>query len=73
MSELEELQAKVKQYENLLHAIQLHAEVAMNHQRVAKLVENICKWSYAHRVGNGEYSDEEQERIIKRAFDNLLE
>ena len=63
---------KIKKYEALLHDIQLNAEVVMNQERVKKLISNICKWSYAHRVGNGELTELEQEATIQRAFDNLL-
>jgi len=63
---------KVLQYERLLHAIQLNAEVAMDAARVGQLIQNICRWSYAHRVGNGELSDAEQDAVIRKAFDNLL-
>ena len=63
---------KVLQYERLLHAIQLNAEVAMDSARVGQLIQNICKWSYAHRVGNGELSESEQNAVIKKAFDDLL-
>jgi hypothetical protein len=64
---------KVIQYEALLHSIQMHAEVTMDHEKVYKLISNICNWSYAHRVGNGQYSDEEQQIIVKRSFDKLLD
>lgn len=64
---------KVKIYEQLLHRIQLNAAVTMNEKVVHQLIGNICNWSYAHRVGNGELSEEEQNQYIKRAFDKLLE
>ena len=64
---------KIRVYEDLLHAIQLNAEVAMNSDNVGKLILNICRWSYAHRCGNGELTDEQQEELIDKAFDRLLE
>ncbi len=67
------LNEKVIMYETLLHKIQLHADVTMNGVKLGQLIRNICDWSYAHRVGNGQYSDEEREEIIKAAFDKLLE
>lgn len=67
------LSEKVATYEQLLHHIQLHADVTMNATAVHQLIVNICDWSYAHRVGNGELSDLEQNEYIKRAFDRLLE
>ena len=38
-----------------------------------RLINNACNWSYAHRVGNGELSDEEQSKIIEEAFHKLCE
>ena len=68
-----DLREKVRIYEELLHKIQLHADVTMNEKAVRKLIANICDWSYAHRVGNGALSQEEQKEYVKRAFDKLLE
>ena len=64
---------KIEMYEQLLHQIQMYAEVSMNPDKVGKLINNICNWSYAHRRGNGEPSEEEQQAMIDRAFDRLLE
>lgn len=68
-----DLAKKVEVYETLLHKIQMHADVTMNADKVAQLIRNICNWSYAHRCGNGEHSEEEQAKIIQSAFDKLLE
>lgn len=62
---------KIKTYEGLLHDIQMYAEVVLNGEAVKKLIHNICSWSYAHRAGNGEFSEDEQERMITKAFLNL--
>lgn len=40
----------------------------MNHEKVMQLIKRICSWSYAHRIGNGQYSEEEQEAIINKCF-----
>lgn len=70
--ELAELREKTQVYEQLLHKIQLNAEVVMDHAVVGDLIRNICSWSYAHRRGNGEYSEQEQDAIVRSAFDRLL-
>ncbi len=67
------LREKIYQYESFLHSLQLHAEVCMDHEKTKRLVSNACSWSYAHRSGNGEYSDEEQETIINKAFHKLTD
>lgn len=64
---------KIKKYEEILHTIQLYAEVTMDEKRLQKLISNICCWSYAHRVGDGFLSESEQEELIERQFDKLLE
>lgn len=71
--ELRDLREKVEMYESLLHKIQLHCQVTMDHEKVRTLVGNICAWSYAHRCGNGELSEDEQLCRIKYQFDRLLE
>ena len=61
-------QEKIDMYESLLHDIQLFAAVVMDGEKVQRLINNICGWSYAHRQGNGEYSDEEQELLVSKHF-----
>ena len=62
------LKEKVAVYEDLLHSIQLHAEVTMDEAKVRELVNRICRWSYAHRQGNGELSEAQQTAAIDHAF-----
>lgn len=61
-------QEKIEMYEHLLHDIQLFAQVVMNGDKVQRLIHNICGWSYAHRQGNGEYTEEEQELLVAKHF-----
>ena len=63
---------KIEVYETLLHRIQLHAEVTMDHEALGDLIKKICNWSYAHRRGEG-LSDAERSKLIKAAFDRLLD
>jgi hypothetical protein len=70
--ELKILREKVEVYEKLLHKIQLNAQVIMDHEVVKDLLSNICNWSYAHRQGNGELSDGEQDELIRTQFEKLL-
>ena len=67
------LKDKIQKYEEFLHLLQLNAEVSMNPANVKKLIENACAWSYAHRRGNGELSDKQQNKIIEDAFEKLIE
>jgi hypothetical protein len=62
------LKEKVAVYEDLLHTIQLHAAVTMDNAKVMECINRICTWSYAHRQGNGELSDQQQQQLIDRAF-----
>jgi hypothetical protein len=70
---LAELVKKVEMYEGLLHDVQMHAEVTLRGDRVSELIANICRWSYAHRVGNGENTEEEQDKMVRKAFERLRE
>lgn len=62
---------KIIQYEQLLHDIQLYREVVMDSEKVKTLLDNICRWSYAHRRGNGELTEEEQQTLVDEAFQHL--
>ena len=68
----ERYSSKVQKYEEFLHAIN-YAMVACNRERVEKLLSNAFAWSYAHRVGNGELTDQEQQAMIDRALEHLTE
>jgi len=64
---------KIYKYEELLHTIQMYAEVTMDNEKLSNIISNICRWSYFHRIGNGELSEEQQNDYIRKAFDKLLE
>jgi len=62
---------KIEMYEKFLHYINTCVTCA-NNERIKDLVHNADMWSYAHRAGNGELSDEEQQNRINANFWNLL-
>jgi hypothetical protein len=64
---------KIHKYEELLHTIQMYAEVTMDNEKLSNIINNICRWSYSHRTGNGMLSEEQQNDYIRKAFDKLLE
>ena len=64
------LEEKVEQYEQFLHNINMFL-VASNTEGIQKLIDNADRRSYMHRVGNGELSEEEQQKLIDKAFWNL--
>jgi len=66
------LRQKVEMYENFLHKINL-CLTASNTNGVGELIQNADNWSYAHRVGNGECSDREQQGYINSAFWKLCD
>ena len=66
------LKEKVAQYESYLHKINSFI-VSCNNDGIAELVRNADVWSYAHRVGNGELSDRQQQQAINNAFCKLLD
>lgn len=63
---------KILQYESFLHKINSFI-ISCNNDGIKELVENADNWSYAHRVGNGEPSNREQQRMINNAFWKLLD
>jgi len=67
LSKTPTLKEKVEMYEYFLHKINMFI-ISCNNNGIAELVENADIWSYAHRVGNGELSDKQQQQAINRAF-----
>jgi hypothetical protein len=65
------LREKVKMYEQLLHTIQMYREVTMDGDKVRQLLDNVGAWSYAHRQGNGELTDKQQQALIDAKFRKL--
>jgi hypothetical protein len=72
IDQIDSLEAKVKKYEEYLHAINA-AVVSGNRACLQQLIDNAFRWSYAHRAGNGELSVEEENAQIRRAFDCLTD
>ena len=64
------LEEKVEQYEQFLHNINMML-VASNTEGIQRLIDNADRWSYMHRVSNRELSDEEQQKLIDKAFWDL--
>ena len=58
-------QDKVEIYERFLHQMNMHISITLNQEKVNEGLKIIDSWSYAHRVGNGELSDEEQEKLVE--------
>lgn len=63
---------KIAIYERYLHALSIMC-MCTDGFGVKELVTNADIWSYAHRVGNGELSDDEQQKAIDRAFWKLCD
>jgi hypothetical protein len=59
---------KIKVYEDLFHDIQLYRDVTMDNGSLLKALDIICDWSYAHRAGNGERTEDEVKEAVKRQF-----
>jgi hypothetical protein len=66
------LKEKVQMYESYLHKINSFI-ICCDNQGIAELIQNADNWSYSHRVGNGEPSDREQQRMINNAFWKLCD
>lgn len=62
---------KVDIYERILHKIQMWAEITHSNEKLRDLIGLICSWSYAHRSGNGEHSEEEQDKLVDNALKRI--
>lgn len=61
---------RLRKYQEFLHLLSMGVQVG-NNEMIKQLLWNADNWSYAHRVGNGENSFREQQRIIDRATEKL--
>ena len=66
------LKEKVAKYEEYLHLI-CTMVVAGDNEGIRTLVSNADDWSYAHRAGNGELSEKQQQELINKRFHKLCE
>ena len=64
---------KEQVYEDIFHSIQMYAAVTHDRAALDHLISIICDWSYAHRQGNGELTDEEQDAMIAYHYERLKE
>jgi hypothetical protein len=71
LTKQQQLEAENAVFRRVFHHINTHASITMNRERMQEIIGAICSWSYAHRVGNGELSDVEQQAVIERAFDKI--
>lgn len=55
-----------------LHSLALNFEMC-NVDKVHNGLNLISSWSYAHRVGNGEYSEKEQQKLIDSIINKMKE
>jgi len=65
------IEQKVALYERVFHRISM-LNTAMNADGMREMIRRIDAWSYAHRCGNGELSDEEQSALVEDAARGLL-
>jgi hypothetical protein len=49
----------------------MYAAVTLDQAAIAHVLSIACDWSYAHRQGNGESTDEEVEQRVRYHFDRL--
>lgn len=61
---------RLKIYEAFFHKINM-ALLVHNNEKVQEALSIIDAWSYAHRVGNGEYTAYEQKKIVDRIVEKM--
>lgn len=70
LKENRELKLKVNKYEQFLHDINMYVTCCDN-DKVRRLISNADNWSYAHRRGNGELTEAQENANVECAFDRL--
>lgn len=50
-------------YEQMMHKISLYVTV-MNAEKIQEAIQLMDSWSYAHRSGNGELSEHQQQQRV---------
>lgn len=65
-----ELERKNRIYESVFHRLQM-CEITGDNGKVREILEKICNWSYAHRSGNGELSEDEEIAQVEQALLSL--
>lgn len=71
--DIEELKYRNSVLEGIANKVQLHREVTMNSHKVIEILDALGDWSYSHRRGNGELSEEQTKHSIDKAFARLAE
>jgi hypothetical protein len=51
----------------------MYAAVTLDQAAIAHVLSIVCDWSYAHRQGNGELTEEQQAALVRKHFDRLKE
>lgn len=47
------------------------ASISGKSDRLKLCLEKMNNWSYAHRMGNGQFTDSEQDQLVYHAFEEL--
>lgn len=71
ISQWKKLESENEVFRAAFHYINTHAAITMNGDKVREMISAICSWSYAHRCGNGEYSEKEQQELVDHAFEKI--
>lgn len=61
------LREEQKVFHRIMHIANMMSTCG-NSDHFKKIVHEMDMWSYAHRVGNGEPTEAEQQKIVNRAF-----
>lgn len=66
------LREEVEVFHKIMHVANL-MQICGKTEHFKKIVHAMDDWSYAHRVGNGELTDREQQQCVNKAFWRLKE
>jgi hypothetical protein len=66
------LKEQVQVFHKIMHIANL-AQISGKTDHLSKIIGAMDLWSYAHRMGNGQFTDSQQQKIIDNAFWRLKE
>ena len=59
---------KLEVWETLAHNLQMCRHATMDREKLTEIIDLMCNWSYAHRVGNGELDND---KVVAKFYEKM--
>lgn len=63
---------RCEELEGVLHRMYWFCKITLDDKDVQNLTETICKWARSHEAGNGDWTDEEVEEGMSKAYSKMI-